>query len=197
MFSCTTSPRRLMRLLAAIALAALLTACGGGDSAKIGGTVTGLAAGASVTLQDNNGDNLTITGDQGFTFGSSVTSGSTYSVSVLTQPVGETCVVGNGSGTVDSLADNVTIVTVVCSVTSSVGGTVAGLAAGQSVWLTENGEQLPIAANGAFAFPGVLPAGASYDVTVSVQPSQENCTVSNGSGVVPAGAMASVAVTCS
>jgi hypothetical protein len=63
-------------------------------------------------------------------------------VSVLTQPVGQTCVVGNGAGAVDSSGDNISIVTVTCTVTSSVGGTVAGLASGNGVWLANNG-QLP------------------------------------------------------
>jgi hypothetical protein len=164
--------------------------------ATIGGTVTGLGSGQTITLQDNSGDNLTVSANQSFTFPTSIAAGSVYDVTVLTQPVGQTCVVAGGAGTVDSVADDVTNVVVSCSVTSSVGGTVSGLASGNSVWLATNNEILPIAANGAFAFTGVFPAGAAYDVTVAQQPAQQTCSVANPSGTVVAGAMASVIVTC-
>lgn len=178
-------------------LAAVLAGCGGGNnSANIGGTVNGLIAGTSVTLQDNSADNLTLSSNQGFTFPTAVAAGASYDVTVLTQPVGETCSVANGTGIVDSSGDDVTNVAVTCSVTSSVGGTVSGLAAGNSVWLTTNGQTLPIASNGAFAFPGTLPAGTAYDVTVSTQPAQQTCTVANASGTVVADAVAQVSVTC-
>jgi hypothetical protein len=193
-----TSTRPLLRGITATALAAVLTACGGGGSATIGGTVGGLRSGASVTLQDNNGDNLAISSDQGFSFPTTLAIGATYNVTVLAQPVGETCVVANGAGIIDAAADNVSIVEVTCTQTSSVGGTVAGLAAGNSVWLAlNNGAQLPIASNGGFAFAGILPSGSNYGVSVATQPVQQTCTVTNGSGVVSAGAMASVSISCS
>ena len=189
-------PVRLHPFLAC-ACVALLSACGGGDaSGTIGGSVTGLSTGQTVTLQDNNGDSLTIGANESFSFATPVDAGGTYEVSVLTQPVGETCAVANGSGTVDSEGDNVTDVTVTCSVTSSVGGTLSGLASGYSVWLSTNGEVLPLAANGAFAFPGVFTAGTTYDVTVSQQPAQQTCTVANPTGTTVSGVMASVIVTC-
>jgi hypothetical protein len=181
---------------AALVAAALLAACGSGGNATIGGTVTGLAAGESLTLQDNNADNLAISRDQGFMFPTSVPPGGVFSVTVLTQPAGETCVVANGTGTVDTQSDDVTDVVVTCALSSSVGGTVSGLAVGDSVWLASNGQQLAIASNGTFAFPGVLPAGASYGVTIAAQPAQQTCTIANGSGMVVAGVMANVTVMC-
>ncbi|MDB5874281.1 MAG: hypothetical protein JWQ07_3723 [Ramlibacter sp.] len=193
----TISIQQVIRGASVLAFGLVLASCGGGGDATIGGTVSGLAAGTSVTLQDNNSDNLTISSDQGFTFASPVSSGAAFNVSVLTQPVGQTCLVGNGSGTVDVYADNVTIVTVTCSMTSSVGGTVAGLAVGNSVWLMNNGQPLPIAANGPFAFPGLLAPGSNYNVTVLTQPAQQTCAVASGAGVVSSQAMASVAISCS
>jgi len=184
-------------LCAALLSTGLLVGCGGASgNASIGGTVNNLMAGSSVTLQNNNADNLTISQNQGFTFPTSVASGGSYNVTVLTQPAGETCAVANGAGTVDSQGDDVTNVAVSCSLSSSVGGTVSGLAVGSSVGLTSNGLQLGIASNGLFAFPGLLPAGTAYDVTVSYQPTGQTCSIANGSGVVTAGVMASVAVTC-
>jgi hypothetical protein len=101
-----------------------LSACGGGGSSSypppppppsnytIGGMVSGLTAGA-VVLQNNSGDNLSITANGAFAFSTTVQSGRTYSVSVLTQPAGPDCAVTSGSGTA---AANVTNVTVTCTV---------------------------------------------------------------------------------
>ena len=51
----------------------------------IGGTVSGLS-GTGLVLQDNGGDNLSISGNGSFTFKTAISSGSTYKVTVLTQP---------------------------------------------------------------------------------------------------------------
>src|ERR1700690_4594238 len=79
----------------------------------IGGTVTGLT-GSGLVLQDNSGDNLTITASGAFTFKTSIASGKTYSATVLTQPTSpvQTCTVANGSGTASA---NVTNLAVACS----------------------------------------------------------------------------------
>ncbi|MDB5946702.1 MAG: hypothetical protein JWQ33_1728 [Ramlibacter sp.] len=191
------SKKQAIQSVAVLALACVLAGCGGGSNASIGGTVSGLSTGVSVTLQDNNTDNLTMSSDQGFTFPTTLGAGVNYSVSVLNQPVGQTCLVGNGTGTIDAFADSISNVTVTCSMTSSVGGTVAGLAAGNGIWLMNNGQLLPIAANGSFAFPGVLAAGSTYNVSISTQPAQQTCVVTNGIGVVSSAAMANVTIRCS
>ena len=174
----------------------LLVACGGGSDATIGGAVSGLGSGLSLTLQNNNTDYLTVPSNQSFTFAKGIAGGTGYDVSVLTQPVGQTCVVANGSGTVDSVGDPVGNVVVTCAYSSSVGGIVSGLGAGTSVTLSTNGALLAIAANGLFAFPGTLPAGTTYDVVVSTQPVGQSCTVSSPNGTVVANVMASVIITC-
>src|ERR1035438_5510990 len=51
----------------------------------IGGTVTGLT-GTGLVLQDNGGDNLTVTAAGAFTFKTSIASGGAYAVTVLAQP---------------------------------------------------------------------------------------------------------------
>jgi hypothetical protein len=183
----------------AVALAlstALLSACGGGTDATIGGTLTGLNTGSSLTLQNNLSDSLTLTANGGFLFGTTLGASAAYSVTVLTQPVGQSCSVANASGTTDTLDSSVSNVAVTCVTSASVMGTVTGLPAGTSVTLTNAGVLLPIAANGAFAFPGVLATGASYNVTVGVQPAGHTCTVTNGSGVIIANTLVAAAVTC-
>ena len=95
-------------------------------SYTIGGTVTGLAGTGltnSVVLQDNGGDNLTVSANGGFTFATKVPgcNGSTsasgvsssncgvYSVTVLNNPNGLYCTVTNGSGTATGNISNVAV----------------------------------------------------------------------------------------
>jgi hypothetical protein len=63
----------------------------------VGGTVSGLSG--SVTLLDNSGNALSLSTSGPFTFAASVAQGSTYAVTVGTQPLNQTCTVANGSGT--------------------------------------------------------------------------------------------------
>lgn len=163
----------------------------------IGGTVSGLSTGASVTLLDNGADSLTVTANGKFTFTTKVASGSTYAVTVGTQPTGETCPVTSGSGTVG--AANVTTVKVACasSSTFSIGGTVSGLNTSASVTLLDNGsDSLTVTANGAFTFKTKLASGAKYAVTVGTQPTGETCTVTGGTGTVGTANVTTVKVVC-
>ena len=66
-----------------------------------------------MVLQDNGGDDLSVSASGAFTFGTGLTSGSAYSVTVKTNPAGQTCSVANGSGTVGSAG--VTNVAVTCT----------------------------------------------------------------------------------
>ena len=168
------------------------------NSFTIGGTVSGLSTGASVTLLDNGADSLAVTVNGKFTFKTPVASGSTYNVTVGTQPTGETCTVTGGTGTVGTA--NVTTVKVVCasSGTFTIGGTLSGLNAGLAVTLLDNGsDSLTVTANGAFTFKTKLATGAAYKVTVGTQPTGETCTVTNGSGTVGSANVTNVAVACS
>jgi N-acetylneuraminic acid mutarotase len=100
----------------------LLASCGNGSSQSppppvfysIGGTVTNLAAGDSVKLQNNGGDTLTVTANGAFTFATKLATGSAYSVAVSAQPSSpaQTCGVTSGSGTATA---NVTSVLVDCA----------------------------------------------------------------------------------
>ena len=181
-------------ILAGLATALALAACGGGGS-TVGGTLTGLAVGATIVLQ-NNSESLTLTSDGSFEFDSVVADGEDYNVTVLTQPAGQTCTVANGSGTIDTFGSDIDDVTVTCQNSNSVSGTVTGLAAGTSVTLSNAGVQLPVAVDGPFVFPGTLAAGTTYSVTVIVQPAGRTCTVAGGTGTITAGVMTAVVVTC-
>jgi len=164
----------------------------------IGGTVSGLLTGASVTLLDHGGDAYKATANGKFTFSTGLASGATYDVTVGTQPAGETCTVTGGSGTVGT--KDVITVKVTCkasTTTFSIGGTVSGLNSSTSVTLLDNGgNSLPVTANGAFTFTTKLASGATYKVTVGTQPTGETCTVTNGSGTVGSANVTNVAVAC-
>ncbi|MFA6183597.1 MAG: hypothetical protein WC682_00670 [Parcubacteria group bacterium] len=77
----------------------------------IGGTLSGLDG--SVILQNNGGDNLTLTADDSFDFVTALHDGSSYNVTVYDQPDGQICAVTNGSGTVSSA--NVSNIIVNCA----------------------------------------------------------------------------------
>jgi hypothetical protein len=177
--------------------AILIQGCGGGDSgfALVGGTVTGLPAGASVTLQ-NNGSNLAVAEDGTFEFDAVSSTAPTYSVSVLVQPVGATCSVLNASGSMDSSALEKTSVVVLCESNASLTGIVDGLAPGTSVRLRDGDLVLDVAANGRFAFPGILPVGTPYEVDVETPPAGHACVVENATGFVTANAETNVIVSC-
>jgi len=190
--------RRIRIVTAGVLCAGLLAACGGGStSATIGGNIAGLATGASVVLQNNGADTLTLSANGTFVFATALPPSSAYAVTVLTQPSGQVCAVGNGSGTVDSNGDDVTTANVTCMSVATVGGTLAGLLPGTAVTLSNGSVLLPLAVNGTFAFPGLMVAGMPYAVTVATQPLGQTCTVTNGVGTVTAGTPIAVAVTCS
>jgi hypothetical protein len=162
----------------------------------VGGTVSGLAG--TVVLQDNGGDDLTITANGAFAFTTKVASGGTYAVTVKTQPgsPSQVCTVTGGTGTVG--AADVTAVAVTCvTSTFAIGGTVSGLA-GTVVLQDNGGDDLTITANGAFAFATKIASGGTYAVTVKTQPASPSqvCTVTGGTGTVGAAAVTGVAVTC-
>src|SRR6185312_5672949 len=163
----------------------------------VGGTVSGLA-GTGLVLQDNGGDNLAVTANGGFAFATALASGTTYAVTVKTQPTGlaQTCAVTNGSGTVG--AANVTTVAVACTTnTYHVSATVSGLG-GSGLVLRDNGsDNLTVSASGTFTFATKVASGAAYSVSVLTQPSSpaQTCAVTSPTGTVAA-ADVTVSVSC-
>lgn len=161
----------------------------------IGGAISGLSA-TGLVLADNGGDDLSVTlGATTFTFSQALQSGSAYNVTVAQQPTGETCLVTSGSGTATA---KVTNVTVECAVNMyTVGGSVSGLTYSGLILSLNGLYTLPVSANAtSFAFTNTVAQGSRYAVTVNTQPTNESCTVANGSGTV-LGNVATVQVTCS
>ena len=193
----TTLDLSSARLVAANFLLILaLSACsdGGHSTVLVAGTVTGLSSGTSAVLQNNGGDDTTVTTDGPFAFSIPVASGAPYSVTVLTQPFGETCVVSNGGGIAHG-TDTIDV-SVLCSPNSyPIGVTVAGLTGTGLVVQNNGGDPLSISANGSHQFSVSVDSGSPYDVTVLSQPAGQQCSVVSGAGTVGAAAV-NVAVNC-
>ena len=150
------------------------------ESYTISGTVVGMLSGQSVTLQNNSGDNLTVSSNTSFSFTTIVASGTTYLVTVLTQPTGQTCTPNLNSNVVSG---NVTDVSIICSYTVyTVSGNVSGLS-GTLVLQNNYGSDQTLTSDGSFSFR--VASSAKYTVRVKTQPNGK-CTVSNGSGTVGA-----------
>lgn len=145
--------RSSCNLVLAILTTACLAACGGGGddapngvSYRIGGTVSGLGAGKRVVLQNNGGDDLTVTSNGTFNFSTSLTGGAAYAVTVKVQPDGQTCTVTQGTG---NTAADVSNVSVACSTGTTPpdtgnGSPIQGVAGVLGVWI----QDLCVAANG-------------------------------------------------
>ncbi|MGR4870308.1 lactonase family protein [Variovorax sp. LARHSF232] len=167
------------------------------NSYLVGGTVSGLG-GSGLLLQNNGADDLAVAADGSFVFAQPVASGAAYAVTVKTQPgaPAQTCSVSRASGTVSASA--VSDLTVMCSTRSfTVSGTVSGLV-GSGLALRNNaGDDLAVAANGAFSFSVPVASGADYGVTVKTQPSAlQVCIARQAFGTVTTGPIASVTVAC-
>jgi len=150
------------------------------DSYTISGTVVGMLSGQSVTLQNNSGDDLTVSDNMSFSFSTSVASGEAYLVTVKTQPTGQTCTPNLNSGVV---SDNVSDVSIICSYTVyTVSGSVSGLS-GTLVLQNNYGSDLTLTSDGSFSFR--VASSAKYNVRVKSQPNGK-CVVSNSSGTISA-----------
>ncbi len=175
------------------AAALVLAGCGGGE---VGGAVSGLGEGRGVTLLNNGEDALRVDRNGSFTFAERLDANSAYAVTVGTQPVGQTCSVANGSGSIDADGSTVDNVDVGCTFIASLRGTVSGLAAGVSLTLRNATESLAVTADGAFAFATVLADGTRYDVQVLAQPAIGSCSVANGAGTFVAERFTDIVVSC-
>jgi hypothetical protein len=165
------------------------------DSVTIGGSVSGLGEGLQVTLLNNGANATTVTANGAFQFSTSVAYGSSYAITVGTQPTGQTCTVTGGTGS--SVTANITA-TVTCSAsTFSVSGSVTGLGGGLQVTLLNNAaNSTTLTASGAFTFSTKVAYGTNYAVTVGTQPVGQTCTVTGGSGNDVTANVTGVSVAC-
>ena len=169
---------------------------GAQDGFTLGGSVSGLV-GSGLVLQNNGAGDLAVAADGSFTFPTRFATGTAYSVAVRSQPTSpsQTCTVARGSGSIASA--NVGDVAVTCATGQfSIRGTVSGLTGAGLVLQNNGGNDLPVSADGAFAFGNRLIDGATYSVVVRTQPSGQNCIVRNSTGTIRGGDASDVEVAC-
>ncbi len=165
---------------------------------QVGGVVTGLV-GSGLVLANNGTNNLSVSANGAFHFTSELTNGSSYAVTVVTQPgsPAQNCIITNGTGSISS--SSVTTVQVTCSTNGyTIGGNVSGLTGTGLVLEDNGGDDLTINQPGPFTFAQTIGSGVGYAVTVKTQPTNpaQVCAVSNGSGTVSSANVGNVAVTC-
>ncbi|MBX3689056.1 proprotein convertase P-domain-containing protein [Dokdonella sp.] len=164
----------------------------------VGGNVSGLTGLGLVLALDAGAQSLPIAANGTFTFPTAVADGTTYTVTIATQPSGQTCAVANGSGTISGA--NVTNVAVTCVTipTWTVGGSILGLSANGLVLSLNAGAQTIAITSGvtAFSFPNGLTNGAAYAVTVQTQPGNLYCYAQNGSGTIAGANVTNVVIDC-
>ncbi len=189
---------------ASVALA--LSGCGGDEplpasvsapaqTFSLSSTIKGLNSSGLVLAVD--GSQVTVAmGATSANLVSGLSSGSAYAVSVATPPAGENCSVAGGTGTIGSA--NVGNVVVTCSDQSfALGGSISGLN-GAGLVLTDGTDVLTVSAGAtSFAMPTQVAYTSNYNVTVKTQPAGLTCSISSGTGTMPASAVANIAVSCS
>jgi N-acetylneuraminic acid mutarotase len=189
---------------------ALITLAGCGNSTPapttytIGGSVFGLG-GTGLVLQDNSGNNLTVSASvtsYAFKFNGAIPSGgASYSITVLSDPSGEDCTIANPIGTATGNVVNVDVVcsSIAATATYTIGGTVTGLTGSGLILQDSLGinddDLLPVDGNGSFTFVDAVAVGGAYNVTVLAQPAARNCAVANGAGTASAN-VTNVSIIC-
>jgi len=111
-------------MLLSFTIIIMIHGCGPPEDKKIdtvnytvGGTVSGLSGTGTLVIQNNLGDDHTVSANGAFTFPTALADSSSYSVTVKTQPTGQTCTVTNGTGMISG--GNVTNVAVACAASAS------------------------------------------------------------------------------
>lgn len=167
---------------------------------RVGGTVTGLL-GSGLVLRNNNGNNLTVSGDGPFTFTQQVASGSNYNVEVVQHPSNptQTCSVVGTTGSGQVTTADITSVAISCSTSNfRVGGTINELVGTGLVLQNNGGDDLRVDMGSSFEFQTGVPSGAPYNVTVAAQPTgpAQQCDPTNNTGTVTNANVSSVLITC-
>lgn len=163
----------------------------------VGGTVAGLT-GSGLVLELNGGNNLPINADGAFTFAQGLVNNANYTVTIGTQPLGQTCSVAQGTGTIASAAVNNVLVNCVDLPPQAfpIGGTVSGMTAPGLILQLNGGLTLTRNNNGSYAFTPGVTNGSTYEVTVLTSPAGQVCTVANASGTVGFGPVTNANVSC-
>ena len=178
------------------AIAIGLSGCGGSttiSAISLSGYVNGLTADGLVLI--NAGSTVAPTiAVPNFTFPWRVNVNAAYSISVLTQPPGQTCTIAKGSGVASS--SDITEIVVTCVGNHSLGGSIHGLSTNGLILANGSDTVSPKAGDTTFTFPTKVGEKAAYGVTVFAQPPGLNCTVVNAAAFMNLVDVTNVQVNC-
>jgi hypothetical protein len=173
------------------------------DAHSLGGSVTGLTSTGLTIINGSSGGGANAvpgtTTSADFTISSLVQYGVPYGLSILSQPLYDTCKID--SGAIGTMGDfDIKNVAVSC-VRDTVAGGITGLSsAGLVITNASTGATFSAVADANGVFPAVFSfgrtgAGSAYNLQVSSQPANQNCTIANGTGTVSSSA-AAIVVSC-
>ncbi|MGO8797112.1 MAG: hypothetical protein ACLQLC_20020 [Candidatus Sulfotelmatobacter sp.] len=132
--------------------------------------VTGLTG--TLVVEDSLASSLTFTTNTTKAFSKAYASGSAYTVTVETQPAGQTCTLGsNASGTITS---NITVDATCASSGNTLSVAVSGLS-GTVVFQDDQGATLTFTSNNTQTFSNTYANAATYTVSVTSQPTDQAC----------------------
>ena len=201
-------------------VAFLFTACGGGGAgggASSGGdpqltqhavkvNATGIKAtgfSLQLTATGNTTQSLTIAANGAYPFGTALPDSTPYSVSINSQPTGQTCFLGsNKTGTVSGTD---IIINATCSDNSvsptgiSVKVDLNALSSGETIKLTLNMTEAKTFSKpflGIDTFATQLNNGDPYVVSIQTPPSGKICNLEGATGVISGGASPQVTISC-
>ncbi len=198
--------KSILCVSAALACALGLSGCSSKDDGDLqipvalsGVTKTGL------TISNKGGTPIAVSPGTLFVFPELVPLDSDYDITVVSRPSNtDSCVVNNGKGNTGSYApQNISIVCIVT--TYPLGGTISGTRAGPVI--VNNGAQsvtIPVdATTFSMSTPttanprlGQIPQDVPYGLTILKQPTPGTCTIANPNGIMPAGPVNNIVITC-
>jgi 6-phosphogluconolactonase (cycloisomerase 2 family) len=178
----------LAKTIGVVSLVAILASCGTspGYSYTVGGIVSGLA-GSGLVLQNNGGDDRSLSANGAFSFPTPLSDAAAYTITVKTQPTtpSQICTVNYGTGTINSgPVGNVVVncVTGSASIAFSSSGTEEFAYVAKTNGTISDGtiSAYPISmTNGTFgSLESSLPAG-KFPASITVDPSRQFAYVAN------------------
>jgi hypothetical protein len=183
-----------------------LAACSGSDDGQLQ-LVVGLSGvtKAGLTISNRGGAPVTVDPGAAYIFPDLLPIDSDYDIKIVNRPPNtDSCVVNNGKGNTGPYSPQ--DISIFCVVTTyELGGTVGGPRGGNLV--VNNGAQSVTIPNTAetfkmttptTAFPkmGEVAEGKPYGLTILTQPTGSRCTIANPNGIMPAGPVNNIVITC-
>ncbi|AUM12819.1 IPT/TIG domain-containing protein [Ketobacter alkanivorans] len=145
---------------------------------KIGGTINDLQEPISLALNDHIELLPLANGDTQFQFKTKLLPTELYKVDFGTKPQSQICRLEDRKGVIEAL--DIVSINLHCEAGRKLGGYIDGLSG--VIQLSNNGNTLTADTNGEFSFSGSYFEGEGYNVFISEQPTEDFCSVTQGSG---------------